>query len=288
MERRPLPAALGTHFSVAQAMGAGIHPKRLDAGDLTAPFRGMRVTQEPTTYADLAEAALVVMPGGALFSHTTAARLMGVPLPIALESSAGLHVTVPRKAARWRHEGFVEHHADRAGTTWSGLPLVAVADTWVDLASILSASDLVVAGDFLLRAQLCSSDDLHAAVAGRRGARGLRRTSDALPLLRHSSASPMETRARLAFARWKLPEPELNVDILDARGGWIGRVDFLWRAAWVIGEYYGGVHAASWTSDLKRAAQLEDAGYRVVVMTSRDLGPGAADLRARLQRLLRN
>lgn len=96
----------------------------------------------------------------------------------------------------------------------------------------------------------------------------------------------METRARLLFEQWGLPEPELNVDVFDVHGGWIARVDFLWRTAGVVGEYYGAVHGNSWTGDLTRSAQLEDAGYRVVVMTSRDLGVGAGDLRARLTRLL--
>lgn len=173
MERRPVPADVGARFSVAQAKAAGIHPKRLDASDLSSPLRGMRATQAPATYADRARAALAVIPEEALFSHTTAARLMSV--------------TLPRKAARWGHDGFVEHHADRAGTTWSNLPLAVAADTWVDLATLVGVPDLIVAGDFLLRAQLCTPEVLHSAVpdgdacpAGLRpvevtGARGERR-----------------------------------------------------------------------------------------------------------------
>lgn len=286
MERRPLPTQLGARFSVAAATAAGVHPKRLGAGDLGAPFRGMRAMETPVDYVDRARAALTIMPADALFSHSTAARLMSVPLPGTLEASSTIHVTLPRKAARWRHTGFVEHHADRAMSMWSELPLVAAADTWVDLAAGMTVSDLVVAGDHLLRTEVTDVVDLTAAVVARSGARGVTKCVVALPQLRRASASPMETRARLAFARWKLPEPEVNVDILDAAGGWIGRVDFLWRSARVIGEYYGAVHTTSWTGDLTRTAQLEDAGYRVVVMTARDLGPGAADLRARLQRLI--
>lgn len=286
MKRRPLPPELGATFSTARAASVGVHPKRLDAGDLTATFRGMRTTLHPTSHSEIARAALTVMPHDALFSHVTAARLAGVPLPAGTERAEELHVTLPRKGARWRHAGFVEHHADRSASLVDGLPVVTAAETWVDLAPMVSVTDLVVAGDHLLGAGMVSWEELQRAVAERRGARGLSRSAAALLLVRCGSASPMETRARLAFARWSLPEPELNADVHDAHGGWIARVDFLWRRQRVIGEYYGAVHGDTWSRDLTRVAQLEDAGYRVVVMTSRDLRAGAGDLRARLRRLL--
>ena len=286
MERCALPPELGAEFTTAEAMRAGVHPKRLGAGDLTATFRGMRSTLDPTTYPQLAHAALAVMPEEALFSHVTGARLMGVPLLEVLQRAESLHVTLPRKGARWRHSGFVEHHGDRCAATWGGLPLVTAAETWVDLAPMASVTDLVVAADYLLGAGLVTAEDLRTAIAHRRGARGLSTSIAALPQVRSGSASPMETRARLMFTRWSLPEPELNVDVHDVHGGWIARVDFLWRRQRVIGEYYGAVHGSSWAHDLARVAQLEDAGYRVVVMTSRDLRAGAGDLRGRLRRLL--
>jgi len=67
-----------------------------------------------------------------------------------------------------------------------------------------------------------------------------------------------------------LPEPQLNIDVYDAHGGWLARVDTLWLAAGVVGEYYAGVHGGSWAGDLTRSAQLEDAGFPMVV-TARDL-----------------
>ncbi len=95
----------------------------------------------------------------------------------------------------------------------------------------------------------------------------------------------METAARLQFHDWGLPEPELNVSIVEY-DGWVATVDFLWRAQRVVAEYYGEVHQGSWRNDLARTAQLEDAGHRVVVVTRRDLGVGALDLCRRLTRLL--
>lgn len=85
----------------------------------------------------------------------------------------------------------------------------------------------------------------------------------------------METTARL------------NARIVH-NGGWIATVAFLWRPQRVIAEYYGDVHQQSWRGDLARTAQLDDAGYPVIVITHRDLGVADADLYHRLVRYLRS
>lgn len=93
----------------------------------------------------------------------------------------------------------------------------------------------------------------------------------------------MESKARLAFAEGALPEPELNVDILDDDGNWIARGDFVWREARVVVEYEGDVHRTDrqqWLIDLARIELLEDAGWRVIRISARDLS--TPRLRARM------
>lgn len=106
MSRRPspLPDSLPDSFSVAQALDAGVSPRRLRARDLATPFRGVRSRPpaEPAA-ADLdaapaanedarlrltiqraAHAYATRAVPGILFTHVTAAVIWGLPLPLRL------------------------------------------------------------------------------------------------------------------------------------------------------------------------------------------------------------
>ncbi|MBO1755657.1 DUF559 domain-containing protein [Allobranchiibius sp. CTAmp26] len=287
MRRRPLPAELGEVFSRAQAIDAGVSLKRLEAGDLTSPFRGVRTTSPALDLISRARALLTVLPETAAFSHASAALLWGIPLPRLLEEAKSLHVTLPAGANTFVRDGVVVHYGDRPTMRCpAGLPVTEPAATWCDLSAGMVVDDLVVAADDLCYRSLSGIAQLEGALRVHPGRRGRVAARSALPLVRAGSASPGETRTRLLLGRWCLPEPELNVDVFDRWGGWLARVDFLWRSNQVVAEYYGAVHESSWSKDLTRAAQLEDAGYRVVVITARDLGAGANELRTRLTRMM--
>jgi hypothetical protein len=93
----PLPDGLGAAFSVADARAAGVSPRRLRGRDLTAPFHGVRMTRagmlppdagEPSDPSPEERAALerihayaARMAEGTFFTHVSAARLWGLPLP---------------------------------------------------------------------------------------------------------------------------------------------------------------------------------------------------------------
>ncbi|TWP32607.1 hypothetical protein [Leekyejoonella antrihumi] len=283
MPRKPLPPQLGTAFTISQARRAGASRGRMRAGDLRRPFHGVRVAGDLGSLVSRAKALLPVLPPGSAFSHWTAAQLWHLPLPPGHPSD--LQVTLPAGAGRIRRPGVCVHRASRPAVRHrSGLRVVTPEATWCDLAGTLDLADLVILGDAVV-SRIDSTETLCQALAAYSGRRGVAAAREALGLVRIGSRSPQETRGRLLFHDWGLPEPELNADILD-ESGWLANVDFLWRARRVIGEYYGGVHASSWKQDLGRTALLEDAGFRVVVMTGRDFGPGNAQLRARLRRLL--
>ena len=104
----------------------------------------------------------------------------------------------------------------------------------------LGLLDLVVAGDWLLRAKLASLDEVRQALADASG-RHCRRARRAGELVRKGSESPRETRLRLLIVLCGLPEPECNIDLGD-EWFFIGRVD-LYLRAWNIGvEYEGDQH----------------------------------------------
>ena len=106
--RKPseLPRSLDlAGFTLADARAAGVSPKRTRAQDLEIPFRGLRASAgtAPETSA-LARAYAARMPAGQFFSHTTAAQLLGIPLPQRATRDAVLHVSAvaPDRAPRTR------------------------------------------------------------------------------------------------------------------------------------------------------------------------------------------
>ncbi len=225
-----------------------------------------------------ARAATLVLPGDAAFSHCTAALLHRLPLPRSHEHQQPLHVMRPTGRNPVDRPQVTPHRGLQARrvATVQGLRVVAPADTWVDLATLLGVEDLVVAGDRVARVA-GSLQPLREALARRtatRGLRGARALREALAWVRVGSDSPMETRSRLLFCRHGLPEPEINVAVMSGTGSqFLCRGDFVWRDKKVIGEYQGSHHFDGFTrgdDDLSRRLLLEDDGWKYVELTRTD------------------
>lgn len=288
----PLPPDLQNRaFTVAEARQAAVKRRRLDGPDLLRPAWGLRCASLPTDIDGQCRLMALVIPGSFAFSHLTAARLWRLPLPADWRLEEPVHVM--RDGTPVRRTGVIGHRglASRGHEVVRGLAVTSPVDTWADLAAVpgLGVDDLVIAGDaFTTRdAGLLAPMVKASQRVGRRGGRALR---EAGALLRVGSGSPMETRARLAFRRAGLPEPELNAEVFAEDGHFIARVDFLWRAARVIVEYEGDHHRTDrrqWQSDIQRVRLLESLGWRVIRSTSADLrGTGVTRLTDELRRLV--
>lgn len=279
LPRRPLPPSLvGRAFSVAEAIDARVPEHRLRSRDLFRPAKGIRSHRDATTIDELASDVARALPPPWVWSHLTAARLFRLPLPTAWSRQEPLHVLRPTGVAQVRRPGVVGHRGleRRRTTVLRGHPTTTAAWTWADLASLpgLSVTDLVIAGDALVRREPRLLDPLGVLARGDGPRRGARRLRAAAALLRAGSESPMETRARLAFLDAGLPEPELNATIHGVEGHFLARVDFLWREAGVVVEYEGDQHRTDrrqWQDDIARVRLLEGLGLRVIRITSRDL-----------------
>lgn len=292
---RPLPTHLPPGlFTVRDALAAGVNGGRLRRRDLRRPTYGIRVASTcEDSLVGRARAFALALPDDVAFSHLTAARLLGLPTP------RPWRVTEPLDVMRRSHRPPIERHGTaphgglelRSTLEAHGVLVTDPADTWLDLASILALDDLVAVGDALLTADLgLRHKDLARAVADRRG-RGTRRLREALALVRLGSASAWESKARVAFHEWGLPEPELNVEVHASDGRWLARPDFLWRAQRVVGEYDGDQHRTdrrAWQYERERRGRLEDDGWTYVELTSLSLAsrPHREALRTRLTRLL--
>jgi hypothetical protein len=83
--------------------------------------------------------------------------------------------------------------------------------------------------------------------------------------------SPMETRLRWLLLSAGLPVPEVQSDIYDDSGEFLGRADLHYPQARLIVEFDGANHRDRLVSDNRRQNSLLEAGYRVLRFTSPDV-----------------
>ena len=275
--RTPLPPELGHGpFTVAEAHALGLAEGRLRCCDLSRPAHGVRRPGPTEDLAQLAEGTRLVLPVGSAFSHLTAARILGLPVPSRWAPSEPLDVMNVTAAPMIRRTGCVGHRGleSRQVVKRNGLTVVCPEDTWCDLAATgtLDLDELIVLGDAVVHYRRgIPPAQLAEAVSRRRGGRGRGVMAEALPQLRPRNNSPMETRARLLFLRGGLPEPELNVVINDrASGQWLSDSDFVWRQERVVAEFDGDHHRTDrqqWQNDVARRENLQDDGWAFVQLT---------------------
>ncbi|MFW5471966.1 hypothetical protein ACOCJ5_01520 [Knoellia sp. CPCC 206450] len=297
MHAKPLPEGLaGGPFSTARARELGVGPSRLRRAGLVHPTRGAHAVEAPVTLTERAAAFAAGMPSARAFSHLTAARLLGLPLPggLAVEADAGaLHVMAHTDDGQVRRKGCVGHRGleIRATSEVDGLQVVDPAHSWVDLGELrcgrLTRDDLVVLGDAAValldswsgqqvRSGARTSAGvraLHEALHGRVRPRGKVMLAHALEVIRPRVRSPMETRARLMFVRAGFPEPEAGGLITDEDGEFLAEGDLVWRARRVVAEYQGAHHAeiGRRSADSGRRHLLERSGWQVRELFAEDV-----------------
>ncbi|WP_461047921.1 hypothetical protein [Terrabacter koreensis] len=180
------------------------------------------------------------------FSHLTAARLHGLPLPRSLDDDDAIHVMRDARDGAVRRRGVVGHCGlfARDVVDVDGIPVTNLADTWVDMGELirpgvpLGLDDLVIMGDAVAD-RLGSITPLVEALDARKAPRGKRTLLEALSCFRVGSESPGETRTRLILVRAGLPEPELNATVYASSGRRLGRPDMRWVKQRLLLEYQG-------------------------------------------------
>ena len=288
-------------FTVREAREQGLRASDLRGRGLHRPTRGVRTASAPDAVHDRAAAFAPAMPPDASFSHVTAAQLLGLPLPPALEAQLDLDVMRPSGVAQVRRGGCIGHRGteSRQSRMVRGLRVIGPVDTWCDLGEVTSRGmtldDLVVVGDAVATrldaarrgadahgrfaghlwraADLVGTAALASRLAARTRPRGKALLSEALTLIRSGSASPMETRARLMFHRAGFPEPQLNASVYFDDGGWLLDGDLVWREQRVIGEYQGRDHASirRRSYDASRAGLAHDEGWTLLELYAEDV-----------------
>jgi len=162
-----------------------------------------------------------------------------------------------------------------------GVLTTSLARTVLDLSRTIPLAQAVAAGDRALATGLTDAD-LSVVLARMERWPGVRRARVAASMLDARSESPGESFSRVELVRQGLPQPQLQVEILDRRGGVIGRGDFGWDEYRTIGEFDGRIkygrllRPSEAVEDVVYAEKLRedairDEGWQVVRWTWSDL-----------------
>lgn len=287
---RPLPPELGSAFLVREADEHGVLRRRLSAHDLRSPFHGVRVTHDHplARLEDRCRAFLPRMVGAQFFSHSTAAALWAMPLPI--PHGDLLHVSAIPPAREPRTAGIIGHRVSMPQdgvTLLNDLPIATRVETWAQLGTMLRREDLVAAGDWALT-QGESASDLHEA-AGRARRRGAVTLREAVELIRPGVESPRETLVRLLLVDAGLPEPRINWTLRTPEGVFVARLDLAYPDQRVAVEYDGRQHADAeqFRRDADRWRAIAREGWTLIRVVAHHLDAPQRDVVAPVARALR-
>lgn len=142
--------------------------------------------------------------------------------------------------------------------------------TLLDLCLLMSPVEALVAIDMAFLATLTDKPGLRRYADVTKGHPGMARLKS-LADLAAPAESPMETRLRWLLIRAGLPVPEVQVDLHDDAGRFVGRPDLYYRTAHLVVEFDGGNHRERLISDDRRQNTLVGAGYRVLRFTASDV-----------------
>lgn len=272
-------------FTTAEALDAGWTMSSLKTavrrGRLTRLQRG--VYCEPNTsaahpreieriWALRAAIATSMTLSGSAVSHVSALTAAGVPTWRPVDHGCA---TVPSRIPGTGHAV----HLHRAGLPRDHVRpgpfrCTSVARAIVDTAREHGRIDAIVAGDAALRTGLTDVDELTSVADRCRRWPGVRRARDVITQLNPLAESPLESVSRFHLHAALLPEPELQVDLHDRFGSFLGRPDFYWDEFGVVGEADGDskyVALEVLLQEKKRQQRLEGAGLVVVRWDAEDL-----------------
>ncbi len=257
--KRILHPYYGVHFSDEAATSNGEASRETEA------------IRRAAEYAPLLRA-------GESFSHTTALLLHGTPI----RALPQIHVTAPLPFGQARRVNVIGHRSvdpldhvlvpglGRGDTLRCATPGAALLQS----GGLLSFRELVVAIDHLIlprgpkegKRALLSAAELATLLETASG-RGIRRVRAAFEVARVGAESRMESLTHFEMARIGIDVLELQADIFDEGGVWIGRFDQADREARRLLEYDGDQHRAvraQYLKDLDRLERARAAGYGVL------------------------
>jgi hypothetical protein len=219
------------------------------------------------------------LDGGVFFSHSTAGRIAGVPLPRRVEQLTRVHVTVPAPTRAPHAAGLIGHSRvtppDDVVVDGSGLRVSAPVRLVCEMASVLDLPDLVAVIDHLIHHSRPAMTLEHLADRIGVGDRISRSKvlRHAIALADERAESRPETLIRVWCVLAGLPRPVANHPTQDPVTGRPLRLDLAWPDLMIAVEYHGDHHRdpAQWRRDLTRKGRLESVGWTIIELHADDL-----------------
>ncbi len=184
-------------------------------------------------------------------------------------SAAALHRTLwiddwlpaeLNRRSRDKVRGIILHSdllADDEVCLRDGIRLTTPARTAFDLGRRKGLTAAVIRLDALMRATELKPADVELLADRHRGVRGLVQLRQALTLADGGAESPRETHTRLVLIGGGLPRPHTQIEVLNARGAVIARIDMGWEE-WNVGVEFDG--AQHWTDPMQRTRGHRSTG----------------------------
>lgn len=157
-------------------------------------------------------------------------------------------------------------------TNVAGLPVTTPARTGFDLCRHLERGQALARLDALMRATPFRVEDVLSLAKRHRGAPGVRRLREVLPLVDGGAASLRESWLRLLLIDAGFPKPTTQIPVVD---GWrlMAMLDMGWEEFKVAAEYDGGQHRTDrrqYVRDLRRIPEVADRGWIVIRVIAED------------------
>ncbi len=205
-----------------------------------------------TRYLARIHAAAAIRQAGVVFSHQSAAALLGLPqlgAPPLL-----VHATTSPSSRRRSRSGIAWHHVDLRPDDVGEvnvLSVTSVGRTLVDIARTGSFAEAVVVLDAAIEVEDTDSrprwdssrpriarGELFDRLKGLERAPGTKRARVALEFADGRAESIGESLSRVQMHAWGVSLPDLQVPMAGASGRRY-RVDFAWRDGALVGEFDG-------------------------------------------------
>ncbi|WP_140398465.1 hypothetical protein [Brachybacterium massiliense] len=302
----------GALMTRTQWLDAGAHSRDLAGPDFTKVFPGFHMLSDhPASLEAMAWVLQNKVLPGSVISHTTAALLWDIPLPLKLENKVALR-RVDESGGR-RHSPLPPVSAGTSLRTGAELPVIharvaqgegsssvrgatihrwepgpsmerdklvvsSPAEVLRELATLLPPWDLVAAADAVVAGKTecppTTAADLAVHVSRMRGRRGNARLAAVLPDVRGRSWSPGESLTRLLLLGAGFPEPELNLPVQERRSDRTRYLDLAWPDAMCVLEYDGDDHRRAkkqWREDEQRRDAIAALGWTIIRANGEDL-----------------
>jgi hypothetical protein len=260
-------------YTLATGRAAGLTRAHLRTGPFVRISHDLVVRPDDAIDARERLAVLATaLPPDVAYSHGTAAHVLGAHLDLVGRPHVAL---TPRRVLPQRSDIVV--HARRLApedvVVAAGLRVTSATQTFLDLAAVLPPAELVAVGDALLRAGRMTPESIQARLERAGQVRGVVRARACAPLLSAASMSRPESLVRYFLVASHLPDPEVQVPVLDRAGRTVAHSDLGYRRWKLLLEYEGRQHADAdrFAADVDRYSLMAADGYLLLRFAARHL-----------------